>query len=233
MFDGTHEVRREGSLTVLELNAQFRAGLDAGEYPYPFWHSPNKWTAYVNAEKVALVFSAGKLVSAMRVSPDPLSLKLIKRDWDAQWHWTDENGDPQPRVTLYSYLFSKDNPHVSALDASYRALEGKFREQNCMSCHEPDNRSRINDLLLLNYPNQALVARRSLVAVLEENQMPPGNELADEPTGLQDEGVRAELIRLAKAFEKQADAAFAYEQLHQATVPLNGPGAANVPEAMP
>ncbi len=229
MFKGGYEIRTEGPLTVLELDVQFRASLDAGEYPYPFWHTPNKWTAYVNAEKIALVFSSGRLLSAMRVSPDPLSLKLIKRDWDAQWHWTDQNGEPQPRVTLYSYLFSKDNPHVAALDASYRALEGKFREQNCMTCHEPDNRSRINDLLLLNYPNQALVARRSLVAVLEENKMPPGNEIAHEPTGITDEAVRQELVELAHAFEKQADAAFAYERAHAASATAMPSGAATTP----
>lgn len=232
MFKGTYSVRREGRFTVLELDAQFRAGLDPGEYPYPFWHNPNKWTAYVNAEKVALVFSTGRLVSAMRVAPDPLSLNLIKRDWDARWTWTNEKGEPQPRVALFSYLFSKDNPHVADLDASYRRLETTFREQNCMSCHEPDNRSRINDLLLLNYPNQALIARRSLVAVLEENKMPPGNELAHEPTGIQDDAVRQELIGLAREFEKRADAAFAYERLRRATTDQNGPGAM-APEATP
>lgn len=214
MFKGTYSVKTESPLTIVELDVQFRTGLDAGEYPYPFWHNPNKWTAYVNADKIALVFGSGRLLSALRISPDPVSLKLIKRDWDAQWQWTDAEGNPQPRVALYSYVFSKDNPHVKALDASFRAMESKFREQNCMTCHEPDNRGRINDLLLLNYPNQALVARRSLVAVLERNQMPPGNEIAHEPTGIQDADVLKELVRLARDFEKQADAAFAYEQSH-------------------
>lgn len=233
MFKGAYTMRTEGRFTVLELEAEFRGKLDPGEYPYPFWHNPNKWTAYVNAEKVALVFSSGRLLSAMRVAPDPLSLKLIKRDWDAQWTWTNEKGEPQPRVALYSYLFSKDNPHVADLDASYRRLEKTFRDQNCLSCHEPDNRSRINDLLLLNYPNQALIARRSLVAVLEDNKMPPGNELAHEPTGIQDEAVRKELITLAQEFERTADAAFAYERLKKATAPGGNDGAPPPVKATP
>lgn len=215
MFPGPYTVRKEGNFTVLELEARFRGELDAGEYPYPFWHSPNKWTAYMNAEKVLLVFEPGRLVSAMRVSPDPLAVKQIKRPWDVNWTWTNEKGEVQPRVALFSYLFSKDNPHVASLGATYRALEEEFRSHECMTCHAPDNQSRINDLLLLNYPNQALIMRRTLVAVLEDNQMPPGDRDADEPAGIHDEKVRVDLIKLAKAFEAEADAAFAYERMRK------------------
>ena len=212
MFPGPYTIHKEGRFTVLELEAQFRSEMDAGEYPYPFWHSPNKWTAYVKVEKVMFVFEPGRLIAAMRRSPDPLSVKQVRKPWDTKWVWTDEKGEPQPRVALYSYLFSKDNPHVAELEKSFRALETNFRSQNCMLCHEPDNRSRINDLLLLNYPNQALIMRRSLVAILEQNQMPPGNAIAHEPQGVQDVKALKEMTRLAKEFEKIADEAFAFEQ---------------------
>lgn len=223
MFPGTYEIHQEGRLTVLSLDAKFRSELDAGEYPYPFWHSPNKWTAYVNCEKVLMIFEPGRLVASMRKSPDPVSLRLIKRPWDTKWDWTDSAGQFQPRVALYSYLFSKNNPHVAELDRSYREMANAFRENDCMSCHEPDNRSRINDLLLLNYPNQALIARRTLVAVLEDNQMPPGNRIAQEPTGIQDKAVLDHLIRLARAFERAADAAFAYEKKYGPTAAGTAP----------
>lgn len=216
MFPGPYQVRQEGRFTVLELDAKFRGGLDPGEYPYPFWHSPSKWTAYMNAEKVLLIFEPGRLVAAMRQSPLPVASRLIKRPWDTKWTWTDEQGQPQPRVTLFKYLFSADNPHVAGLDSAFRELESELREQNCMTCHAPDNQSRINDLLLLNYPNQALIARRTLVAVLEDNTMPPGNELAHEPTGIQDGATLRRLIRLAKAFERNAEAAYAHERLRRA-----------------
>ncbi len=219
MFPGPYTIHREGKLTVLELDAQFRSEMDAGEYPYPFWHSPNKWTAYVKVEKVMFVFEPGRLVAAMRRSPNPLSVKQVRKQWDTKWLWTDKDGNPQPRVALYSYLFSKDNPHVAELEKSFRALETNFRSQNCMLCHEPDNRSRINDLLLLNYPNQALVMRRSLVAILEGNQMPPGSELAHEPQGVQDMKALREMTRLARAFEKEADEAFAFEAGKRARTP--------------
>lgn len=213
MFPGPYQVRQEGRFTVLEIDAKFRGGLDPGEYPYPFWHSPVKWTLYMNAEKLLLIFEPGRLLAAMRRSPQPLALNLIKRPWDTKWTWTDKDGEPQPRVALFSYLFSADNPHVAQLDKNYRSLEKEFRDLNCTACHEPDNQSRINDLLLLNYPNQALIMRRSLVTVLEENQMPPGNKIAHEPKGISDQDARQRLLKLAKAFEKQADRAMAFEKL--------------------
>jgi hypothetical protein len=212
MFPGPYTIRQEGTFTVLELDAKFREAMPPGEYPYPFWHSPNKWTAYVKVEKVMFIFEPGRLVAAMRKSPDPVSIEQIRRPWDTKWQWTDDKGNPQPRVSLYSYLFAKDNPHVAPLEKTYRELEKTFRAQNCMMCHEPDNRSRINDLLLLNYPSQALIARRSLVTILETNAMPPGDELAHEPEGIRDKAILTDLTRLAKLFEKQADDAFAYEQ---------------------
>ncbi len=219
MFTGVYEVREEGRFTVLDLEAKFRGGLAPGEYPYPFWHSPNKWTAYMNSQRVLMVFERGRLLAAMRKSPPPESLRLIRRPWDAKWSWTDANGEPQPRVALFDYLFSKENPHVGPLEASYRALEEKFRAQNCMTCHQPDNRSKLNDLLLLNYPNQSLVMRRTIVATFEENYMPPGDPIAGEKEGVQDPHELAELLRLAKEFERHADRAMSFEREHKAATP--------------
>jgi len=216
MFSGKYEVRQEGALTVLELEAKFREGLDPGDYPYPFWHNVNKWTAYCNAEKVALVFdgggAGGRLVSSLRVAPPPLALELRKRPWDSKWTWSDAEGKEQPRVALYSYVFAKDNPHVAALDRSFRELEAEMRAQNCMLCHAPDNQGKMNELLLLNYPNQALIARHTLKEVIARNEMPPGSLLAHEPAGIRDEAGRAGLLRLADAFEQAAEAALRFEK---------------------
>jgi len=214
MFSGKYEIREENGLTIVEMDAKFRGDLSPGDYPYPFWHSPNKWTAYMNAGGVLLVFERRRLIAAMRDSPLPEKLKLIRRPWDAKWSWVDESGNPQPRVALFDYLFAKDNPHVAPLEKSYRELEERFRAENCMSCHQPDNQSKINDLLLLNYPNQALVMRRSIVKVFEENYMPPGDKLANAAEGVQDRKLLAELLRLSREFEKNADAAIAYEREH-------------------
>ncbi len=214
MFSGKYEIREEAGLTIVEMEAKFRGELSPGDYPYPFWHSPNKWTAYMNAGGVLLIFERGRLIAALRNSPLPEKLKLIRRPWDAKWSWVDESGNPQPRVALFDYLFAKDNPHVAPLEKSFRKLEERFRAENCMSCHQPDNQSKINDLLLLNYPNQALVMRRSIVKVFEENYMPPGDKLANAVEGVQDRQLLAELLRLSREFEKNADAAIAFEREH-------------------
>ena len=47
--------------------------------------------------------------------------------------------------------------------------------------------------------------------------MPPGSELAGEPQGIQDKKILADLIKLAKDFQQQADEALAYEKANHAT----------------
>lgn len=229
MFPGPYTIHKQGKHTVLEMDVKFRDGLPPGDYPYPFWHSPNKWTAYVKVQKVLFIFDHANLKAAMRQSPDPVSIEQIRRPWDTKWLWTDEQGNPQPRVALFGYMFSKENPHIAPLEKTYRKLEASFRAQNCMVCHEPDNRARINDLLLLNYPNQALIARNTLVTVLEGNHMPPGSAAASQPEGIQDKAALAEMTALARAFEKEADAAFAYEKAKPPVPPSAKPGGAAAP----
>jgi hypothetical protein len=214
MFPGRFSIRSEGRHTVLELEAAFRSQLDAGEYPYPFWHSPNKWTAYVNSQKVALVFDGPRLVASLRIAPPEGAVPLVKKAWDGHWTWTDSQGKEQPRVALFSYMFSRDNPHVTALDSAYRSLAESFRAHTCMDCHAPNNLAHMNDLLLLNYPNQALISRRSLLHVLNKNAMPPGNREAQETPGIHDPAERDRLIELTKAFLEAADTAYGYERSH-------------------
>lgn len=214
MFTGESDVRQEGPLTILELKARFRSGLDPGDYPYPFWHTPKKWQAYLDLTSLALVFREDTIVAAYRIAPNKASGVGVAADmpsWDGKWRWTDAKGEEQPRVALFSYVFSPDNPHREAVDQSYRRLEAKFRSQNCTACHAPDNKGKAKSLLLLNYPNQSLAARHSLVEVLKKNEMPPEDTTAKHAAGIADEAVRGELVGLAEAFVKQADAAIAFE----------------------
>ena len=209
-FPGTYQVRREGRFRVAEISAKFRDGLDSGDYPYPFWHSAKKWQAYVDTESVLLIFDKDRLVAAFRKAAP--STSVAERPWDGRWRWTDEKGVEQPRAALYTYLFSKDNPEVANLETRYRRMEQAFREESCTSCHAPDNPSQANPLLLLNYPNQALAGRHSLVRILLENEMPPADEKKGRKAGIHDKEARAQLIELAKEFETAADAALAYEE---------------------
>lgn len=212
MFTGAHQVRREGELTVLELGARFRDGLDSGDYPYPFWHSAQKWQAYANTEALMLIFEHDRLIAAYRKPSPVASNKTAAKKWDGRWRWTDEAGVEQPRVALFSYLLSPDNPSRERLDGAYRSLEEAFRNNNCLKCHSPDNAAHASALLLLDYPNQALVARHSLVTTLRLDAMPPADPGAGTTAGLHDAPARGELLALAEKFEREADAALAFER---------------------
>lgn len=211
MFPGTYEVRRHGRFDVLEMAAQFRAELDPGDYPYPFWHAPKKWLGYVNTESVAFVFENDTLVAAYRKAAAEPAITRSRHKWDGRWTWTDERGEAQPRVALFSYLFSPDNPHVAELEGSYRRLEERFRAHNCMACHAPDNAALSDPLVLLNYPNQALAGRHTIAGSIRGDKMPPRDPYGRHPAGITDKSAREELIQLAEEFERVADAALAFE----------------------
>jgi mono/diheme cytochrome c family protein len=212
MFPGEYQVVSDGDLRILVAQARFRADLDPGDYPYPFWHSAAKWRAYVDTEEVLLVFRKERIVAAFRKAAAAPAAAVADRPWDGHWRWTDEQGVEQPRAALYSYLFSAQNPRVAQLERTYRELEQQFRSQNCTTCHAPDNRSKAKPLLLLNYPNQALAARHSLVEILRDNEMPPADLEKGTEAGVHDAATLESLIALAEQFERAADEALAYEK---------------------
>jgi hypothetical protein len=211
-FSGKYELRQVGSFSIVELPARFRAQLNPGEYPHPFWHSQQEWKGYVNAESVLLVAASDRLIGAFLKSSDSGEGDAASpRAWDDRWTWQDENGNRQPRVAEYPYQFSSENPHLRTLDAAYRKLEPLFESQGCFKCHTPANRSKSDVLVLLGYPNQALAARESLVEVLEKNSMPPAEPSRGWSRGIRDETIRLEMLRAAQEFRAEGDAALSYE----------------------
>lgn len=219
-FAGSYEVRPEGRFTVLEIAATFRDGLDSGDYAYPFWHSAKKWRAYVGTRALLLVFEHGRLLAAYRKAAPDVDGAAV-RNWDSHWRWTDAEGHERPRVALFAYLLSADNPWLDRLDRAYRNLEVEFRGHNCVTCHSPDNPAKASPLLLLDFPNQALVARRTLVETLRGNKMPPADSNAHKEAGMADAAVREQLIVLAEEFRGDADAALAFERSHSGTPPAS------------
>lgn len=217
MFSGQYEIKPSGRFTVLELQATFRGNLDPGEYPYPFWHSPRKWQAYVDLRSLCVVFKEDKVVAVYRVAEPEGASPAAERKWDGAWRWTDAAGNPQPRVALFSYLFSGDNPHRAGVDDAYRRLEKELRAHECTTCHAPNNAGKAKALLLLTHPNQSLLARRSLLRTLENNEMPPADDAGHTAVGVGDAEERAELIELARSFVREADAAFAFESALRST----------------
>ena len=127
MFPGPYRIERADPYLLLWIPYQFRSKLDMGAYPYPFWHSKKKWDSYQLATELILVFEKGKIIAAYRSDSQDPGRPYLARVWDGEWHWTDAAGQEQPYVSLYTYLFSAANPHVTRLDAAYRALEAEAR----------------------------------------------------------------------------------------------------------
>jgi hypothetical protein len=214
MFTGPYFVHEEGPRTVLEVGARFRDRLDPGDFPYPFWHSAKKWQDYIDTQAVVLVFEGDHLVAGYRKVEHAADQPPMDKPWDGRWHWDDASGEPQPRASLYTYLLSPENPHLHSLDKAYRDLEARFRAQDCLTCHSPDNTAKVSKLYMLNYPNQALAGRHVLLSVLAKDSMPPLDPDTGHAAGLHDEAARAELQRLAAVFEAEGDAALSYEHAH-------------------
>lgn len=201
MFSGEHTVEVEGSYTIIRLAATFRRALEIGEYPYPFWHAASKWTAYLDATEVLIVMKAGQVAAIYRFGSDATQPR-VTHTWDGRWTW-DDGGITEPRVALFTYVLSPTNPHLEDLNGAYRALESKFRDQTCTECHAPDNSDEMTPLILLTYPNQALGERHRLIDVLEANDMPPEEGVADPH--------REEILALAREFARIGDDALAHE----------------------
>jgi hypothetical protein len=209
MFPGDYTIEHDGDRIVARVPYELRQ-LDAGAYPYPFWHKKEKWQSYQLATEILFFFEEGKLVGALRSKEQDPARPVVERAWDGQFRWVDAVGQEQPYVTLYTYLLSPSNPHVAELDAAYRSFESTSRKHSCTSCHDPSNSADMNPLELFSFPNQALASRHVIIEALEKNRMPIGE---DAPTsiGIANEADRKELIELAKQFQRVGDLALAYE----------------------
>jgi hypothetical protein len=209
MFSGESRIEQAGPTTVIHLPARFRNALDAGTYPYPFWHSAKKWRHYEHSTEVLLLIVDGRLAGAMRNAASDGARPSVERSWHGKWRWDD---GAEPRLALYTSLFSSTNPHTARVEAAYRRLEGAMRPYACVTCHSPGNPSGMNPLALLIYPNQALASRHAIVEQIAAQTMPP--ETADTPAGIRDPRARKKLLEIARAFERAAEDALAHEHDH-------------------
>ncbi|WP_447968962.1 heme-binding domain-containing protein [Nitrospira sp. M1] len=206
MFEGSYQVDHDGELLAYRFPVQFRNQLPDGEYPYPFWHAKNKWKKYNESAELILLVRQGKIIGAFRSANKRTPLPSYReRTWNGTWLWNNPDSTVlQPRVTNYDAIFSPDNPYVKELDKAYWNLSLGFRSENCMVCHSPSNVSEMQTLELLSSPGHALGARNRILAVFEDNSMPP-------VSGIQSIETRKILSELAKAFKKLADKALDYE----------------------
>jgi hypothetical protein len=203
MFPGGHAVELAGDTAIIRIPVVFRTDLDPGNFPYPFWHSAAKWQSYQTATDILFYLRGGKLIGALRSAEQDATRPRREMKWDGRWTWQSNRGD-EPRVTLFSFAFSPDNPRVNELERAYRAMEKELRKESCLGCHSPDNTARMNPLELFSYPNQALSGRHQLIKVLDENTMPPVDAIPDSKR-------RSDLRDLAQAFSAAGDAALDFE----------------------
>src|SRR5689334_3381033 len=210
MFGTDYTIEQVADYTVLHVPITFRGDMPIGAYPYPFWHSSSKWNAYNYATTIHFLLQNGEVLGALRGIDQDTTRPRTAHAWDGQWRW-EQGGAEQPYVALYDYLFSKDNPHRTKVDETYRALEARMRQNNCQACHAPDNQGQSQQLEFFVYPNQALAGRHDIITQLTRNEMPPKNNTLGLAAGISDPAERDLLIGLARDFEAKGDKALAWE----------------------
>jgi len=210
MFGSDFTIEQIADTTVIHMPVTFRGAMPAGAYPYPFWHSAKKWDAYNYATTVHFIIQDGQVVGALRGADLDTTRPKVVHAWDGLWHW-EQDGVQMPYVSIYDYLLSKGNPYADQLNDTYRALEGRMRQNNCQACHAPDNQGNSAQLEFFVYPNQALTGRHDIVTQLMKNEMPPKNNTLGLAAGITDPAERDALITLARDFETAGDKALAWE----------------------
>jgi hypothetical protein len=199
-FEEGETIEEAGEYTVLRKPARFRNMLEAGLYPYPFWHSMDKWKSYETSPELLFYFKDGVVSTVVRAAEVDTTRAQTTREWSGEWTVDGQ----EPKAALYRELFSADNPHVQKLEDDYRNLASELRKHSCFTCHSPDNSAGMKHLELLNYPNQALAGRHDIVRMIDENSMPPG-------VGIPDLEERASIRELATNFASTGDLALVHE----------------------
>ena len=203
------------NLDVIKLESYFRNRLPAGEYPYPFWHSAAKWNAYEVMNQVSFYLNDKGQIFVItrgdggsndargqyaRVTHEPLP-----KD---PWMWTDEKGQQQPQVALFSARYQGTNPHHARLDQTYRAFAASMREASCIGCHNPSNPQDMEWLTLLQTPLHAAAEVDHVIKEVEDGTMP------QDDLGLKkalDPKLKASILKTAQAFRNELAAADAWE----------------------
>lgn len=179
-FTGEWSVTHDdlNDVEVIRIGAMFRNRLAPGEYPYPFWHSADKWSDYETARGINLYLdTAGRVVAATRSREGSDTGRKGYAHYqppafDGKWMWTDPDGKPEPQVSLFSNKYSQENPFLPQLDITYKAFALEMRNGTCVRCHTPNNRSGMGQLILLQTPNHAAGEIGSVLKAVRTGDMP-------------------------------------------------------------
>ena len=220
MYGASSEVEvTSGGGAVLRVPVAFRNRLRPGQFPYPFWHAADKWTAYQASRQLVFHLAPADASAAATVvqrSERPLAdafastAPVLPPPFDGKWMWTDAEGRAQPTVTLFDGYYRRDNPQLAALDQSYRALAEEIRAQDCLSCHVPSNPDRMRPLTLLQTPAHAAGEARRVLNSVSNNKMP--HAIWGDANPIPPGPARDRFLARAQAFVAAVDAAEAWER---------------------
>lgn len=228
MWDGTYEVEfvaKDGFFRIV-AGAGFRNELDFGQYPYPFWHEPKKWTDYEDANTMALWispkdFKVGQLTFYKRADK-PMVAQTKRRHmptFDGKWMWVDGAGKAQPAPTLFVGLYSDKNPYLQELDKTYRTFALTMREAQCDTCHVPNNPDKMKRLVLLQTPIHAASEIERSIRDVKRDRMPLDESGTEKPL---DDKTRAKFLTDGEAFAKAVKAAREWETANRTKVSTAG-----------
>ncbi len=218
MYTGKFRVQKApDGLTTIGIEAYFRNGLPPGHYPYPFWHNEKKWLAYEQSNEMRFrIDPQGKVVFSYRADVGSEDRRgpyahVPRSMFMGNWMWRDDKDVAQPEVTLFSGMYSGDNPNLDELDASYRKMAIAFRNADCTVCHQPEGHRKMNKLTLLQTPYHAASAIDAVLDEVRTGKMPVDDY--NDPKPLPAE-LKAELIEHGEGFKKYLERADAWEREH-------------------
>ena len=163
---------------ILRVEAYFRNALPSGDFPYPFWHSSDKWRAYETSNELRFYLDpTGKAFIVTRDAAGSDERRgayapVTTPAFDGNWQWRDANGNLQPHASLFSARYSSINPYLPGLDKAYRSFALRIRDKSCLNCHTPANKAESERLVLLQTPLHAAGEVDNVIKAVQTSEMP-------------------------------------------------------------
>lgn len=212
-FTGRWSVGRDPreDVNYIAVEAYFRNALPSGDYPYPFWHTADKWNAYEAANQLKFYLDGnGKIFMVTRSGDGTEAHRgtyahVTPPAFDGKWQWVDADGKLEPRASLFANRYSANNPYLPSLDKIYQVFALAIRDGTCLSCHTPVNKAEVDRLVLLQTPLHASGAIDDVLKQVRNGDMP------EDDLGLKkdiDPQLRAAILSSGAAFQsalRQAD----------------------------
>jgi len=218
-FTGKWAVRHDDvtNADVVRVEAFFRNDLPPGEYPYPFWHSADKWNDYERANEIDFYVDHNEkffAITRARIGDETARGPYAHREppvFDGKWTWRDAQGRMEPKVSLFSSKYSADNPFLRPLDKTYTDLAMQLRDGTCMDCHTPINKAGADHLVIFQTPMHAAGAIGKMLHMVKQGDMPQNEWGEKVPLG---DKLKTALLKTGESFRRQLAEADEWEGRH-------------------